>query len=164
MKRSGFECTSEFKKISKTDIIIICLPTPLKKNLSPELRYIKDSMKTIKPFLKKGQAISLESTTYPGTSREILLPYLKKFKVGKEFFLIYSPEKEDPGNKKFSITKVPKVLGGYTKYCTDIGAKTYRLLRTKIIKVSSLEIAEFTKLLENIYRSVNIGMINSLRN
>ncbi len=163
MRKNGFEAFNAFKNINRVDVIVICLPTPLKKNLSPEMKFIKNSMKTIAPYLKKGQAISLESTTYPGTSKEILLPYLSKFKVGKDFFLIYSPEREDPGNKLFPITKVPKVLGGYTTKCRKIGSKIYSLLKIKIVEVSSLEIAEFTKLLENIYRSVNIGMINEIK-
>ena len=164
MNKNNFECFSEFNKVSEVDAIIICLPTPLKKNNSPEMKYIKNSLKLINPYLRKGQILSLESTTYPGTSRDVILSKLKKFKVGNEFFLVYSPEREDPGNKRFSVTKIPKVLGGFSKHCSLIGSKVYGLLKIKIVKVSSLEVAEFTKLLENIYRSINIGMINELKN
>ena len=118
----------------------------------------------LQKYLRPYQTISLESTTYPGTCREIIYPYLKKFKIGKNFFLVYSPEREDPGNKKYSILKIPKVIGGYSKQCLDIGAGYYSLLKIKMIKVSTLEVAELTKLLENIYRSVNIGMVNEMKN
>ena len=159
----NFQCFSSFENIFKCDVIILCLPTPIKKNKSPEMKYIINSMKLIKEFLRNNQILSLESTTYPGTSEEIILPYLKKFDVGKNFFLIYSPEREDPGNKEFSNDKIPKVVGGYTKKCLEIGSQFYKLMGTKIIKVSSLKVAEMTKLLENIYRSVNIGLVNELK-
>ena len=161
--KKNFTCYSSFEKISLCDVIILCLPTPLKKNKSPEMKYIVNSMKNIKNFLRKGQILSLESTTYPGTTEEVILPYLKKFKVGKNFFLIYSPEREDPGNKKFSNNKIPKIVGGHTPACANLGHKFYELMGTKIIKVSSLKVAEMTKLLENIYRSVNIGLVNELK-
>ena len=98
----NFDCFSKFENISKCDAIILCLPTPIKKNKSPEMKYIVNSIKLIKKYLRYGQVLSLESTTYPGTSEEVILPYLKRFNLGKNFFLIYSPEREDPGNKKFS--------------------------------------------------------------
>jgi UDP-N-acetyl-D-glucosamine dehydrogenase len=164
MKKNNFKCFCSFDKIVDVDFIIICLPTPLKKINTPEMKYIKQCIKVIRPFLKVGQTISLESTTYPGTTRELIAPELNKFKIGEDFFLVYSPEREDPGNKKYSVTKIPKVLGGHSINCTLVGSKLYELLDIKIIKVSSLEVAEFTKLLENIYRSINIGMINELKN
>ncbi len=163
MLRNKFECFNNFKNISKVDIIILCLPTPLNKNKTPDMKYIKISMKQIKKYLIKGQTISLESTTYPGTTREIIASEINNFNIGKDFFLIYSPEREDPGNKKFSISKTPKVVGGYSMNCLSVGYKLYKILVRKVIKVSSLEVAEFTKLLENIYRSVNIGMINEMK-
>lgn len=164
MQKSNFVATNSFSKISNVDVIILCLPTPLKKNKSPEMRYIKNTLQKIFKFLKKGQVLSLESTTYPGTSRQFILPKLpKQLKIGNDFFLIYSPEREDPGNKKFSLTKVPKVVGGFSHNCLEIGSKIYKLLRVNVVKTSSLEVAEFTKLLENIYRSINIGMINELK-
>ena len=110
----NFNCYSNFENITKCDVIILCLPTPIKKNKTPEMKYIQNSMKQIGKFLRIGQILSLESTTYPGTSEEVILPYLNKFKLGKNFFLLYSPEREDPGNKKFSNDKIPKVVGGYT--------------------------------------------------
>ena len=159
-----FTCYNSYEKISDVDIIILCLPTPLTKQKTPDMSFIKKSMREIKKYLKPGQLLSLESTTYPGTCREVLLPFLdKRFLIGTNFFLTYSPEREDPGNKKYSISNLPKILGGITTNCADIGSKLYSLLNIKIIKVKSIEIAEFTKLLENIYRSVNIGMINELK-
>ena len=160
---SKVEFKNKFDEIKNVDFIILCLPTPLTNNKTPDMSFITNTMKNISKHLKIGQAISLESTTYPGTCREVLVPYLKNFNIGKDFFLIYSPEREDPGNKKFSILKTPKVLGGYSSLCQKIGSLTYKLLKIKIVKVSSLEVAEFTKLLENIYRSVNIGMINEMK-
>ena len=159
----NFNCYSNFENITKCDVIILCLPTPIKKNKTPEMKYIQNSMKQIGKFLRIGQILSLESTTYPGTSEEVILPYLNKFKLGKNFFLLYSPEREDPGNKKFSNDKIPKVVGGYTQNCLNLGYNFYKLMGTKIISVSSLKIAEMTKLLENIYRSVNIGLVNELK-
>ena len=154
---------SSFERISDCDAIILCLPTPIKKNKSPEMKYIKNSLKIIQKYLRKGQILSLESTTYPGTTEEVIMPYLKNFKIGNDFFLVYSPEREDPGNKKFSNEKIPKVVGGITQNCLSIGYKLYQLMGTNIIKVSSVKIAEMTKLLENIYRSVNIGLVNELK-
>ena len=160
---NNFTCYSTFEKISICDAVILCLPTPIKKNRSPEMKYINNSMKLIKKFLKNNQILSLESTTYPGTSEEVILPYLKKFDLGKNFFLVYSPEREDPGNKKYSNEKIQKLVGCYTKNCLTLGYELYKLMGTKIIKVSSLKVAEMTKLLENIYRSVNIGLVNELK-
>ncbi len=163
MTKKNFKCFLNFEKIPKVDFIILCLPTPINKNKSPDLSYIIKTLSKLKKYLRPNQTLSLESTTYPGTCREIILPYLKKFDLGKNFFLVYSPEREDPGNKKYSILKIPKVIGGYTKKCLEIGASFYSLLKIKMIKVSSLEAAELTKLLENIYRSINIGMVNEMK-
>ncbi len=164
MLENKFKCFLNLNKISEVDIIVLCLPTPIYKNKTPDLSFIKNTMTKLQKYLRPYQTISLESTTYPGTCREIIYPYLKKFEVGKNFFLIYSPEREDPGNKKYSILKIPKVIGGYSKQCLEIGARYYSLLKIKMIKVSTLEVAELTKLLENVYRSVNIGMINEMKN
>ena len=161
--RSKLEPFSSFEKIYDCDAIILCLPTPIKKNKSPEMKYIENSLKNIQKYLREGQILSLESTTYPCTTEEVIMPYLKKFIIGKNFFLVYSPEREDPGNKKYSNEKIPKVIGGITKNCLSIGHKLYQLMGTNIIKVSSVRIAEMTKLLENIYRSVNIGLVNELK-
>ena len=128
------------------------------------MKYITNSFNTILPYLKKNQCISLESTTYPGTCDEIFVPKLKKkFNLGKNFFLVYSPEREDPGNKKFELGKIPKIIGGFSNRCLVKGKKFYELANIKMIQVSSIKTAEFTKLLENIYRSVNIGLVNELK-
>ncbi len=164
MIKKDFIPTTNFTFINKMDLIILCLPTPIKKNKSPEMLYILNSMRMIFPYLKKYQTLSLESTTYPGTCEEIIAPILKKkFNIGKNFFLIYSPEREDPGNKKYSLLKIPKVIGGFTKKCKLIGQSFYRILGIKLIVVNNIRTAEFTKLLENIYRSVNIGLINEMK-
>tara|TARA_B100000575_G_C23120908_1_gene648663 strand:- start:296 stop:1612 length:1317 start_codon:yes stop_codon:yes gene_type:complete len=165
MIRNKAQFTYNFSRIKKVDIIILCLPTPLKKNKTPDMSYINNFLKQNLKYFQKNQAISLESTTYPGTSREIVLPYILKrnFIPGQDFAIIYSPEREDPGNKKFNLSKIPKVVGGLTKNCKDIGSKIYSLLNIKIIQTSSIEIAEFTKILENVYRSVNIGLVNELK-
>ena len=157
--------TFNFSRIKEIDIIILCLPTPLKKNKVPDMSYINNFLKQNSKYFQKNQAISLESTTYPGTSREIVLPHIlkRKFVPGQDFALIYSPEREDPGNKKFNLSKIPKVVGGLTDNCREIGSKIYSLLNIKIIKTSSIEIAEFTKILENVYRSINIGLVNELK-
>ena len=165
MNKKNFTPTSNFSLIKEMDLIILCLPTPIKKDKSPDMFYILSSLKTIFPYLRKNQTLSLESTTYPGTCEEVILPMLKKkFTVGKDFFLVYSPEREDPGNKKYSLLKIPKVLGGLTLNCKLLGKKFYSMLGVKLITVNDIKTAEFTKLLENIYRSVNIGLINEMKN
>jgi len=164
IKKKKFIATTDFSLIKEVDFIVMCLPTPLKKNKEPEMKYITNSFNTILPYLKKNQCISLESTTYPGTCDEILVPKLKKkFNLGKNFFLVYSPEREDPGNKKFELGKIPKIIGGFSNRCLVKGKKFYELANIKMIQVSSIKTAEFTKLLENIYRSVNIGLVNELK-
>ena len=145
--RLNFE--PNYKKfISSLDIIIICLPTPLKKNNSPDISFIKRCVYKLDKFLRKDQAIILESTSYPGTTREIILPIIKKkkFRIGKDFFLIYSPEREDPTYKNFTINNIPKVISGLTRNCLIVADKIYNKITTTV-KVSSLESAEFTKLL-----------------
>ena len=160
----GCKFETDYLLISQVDIIILCLPTPLKKNQTPELKYIKDTIYKIKKFMRVGQVLSLESTTYPGTTEELIAPtIMKKFDLGKNYFLVYSPEREDPGRTNITLKNIPKVLGGYTKQCSLIGEKIYSFAFNKIVKVDSLKIAEFTKLLENIYRSVNIGLVNELK-
>ena len=164
IKKKNFFATSNFSLIKDADFIVMCLPTPLKKDKSPEMKYIKNSLNQIMPFLRQNQCISLESTTYPGTCDDIFVPKLNnKFNLGKNFFLVYSPEREDPGNKKFVLGKIPKIIGGYSKKCLNKGKYFYKLAGIKMIGVSSIKTAEFTKLLENIYRSVNIGLVNELK-
>ena len=158
----NFIATNNFKLINKVDIIIICLPTPIKKNFSPDLSIVKNVLKKIKNNLRKGQAISFESTTYPGTTEELILPYLKKFNIGKNFFLIYSPERDDPGSN-YDGKKIPKLVSGYTKECLLIGEKIYKSVVNKPVKVSSLKVAEMSKLYENIFRSINISLVNETK-
>ncbi len=159
------EATFDFSRINEIDIIIICVPTPLTKYRDPDLSFILNTLKKIKKFLKKGQLISLESTTYPGTTEEVLKVFLEEqsFILGDDFFLVYSPEREDPGNKKFNTKNIPKVLGGITNNCTELGKMIYEKAIDKIFIVSDTKVAEFTKLLENIHRSVNIGLMNELK-
>lgn len=161
----GFEATDDFARIPEVDAIIICVPTPLSKHREPDLSFIVNTMDTIAPHLRAGQLLSLESTTYPGTTDEVLLPYIgeRGFRLGEDFFLVYSPEREDPGNAKFNTQTIPKVLGGVTPNCTSVGDALYRLAIDKVVKVSSTQVAELTKLLENIHRSVNIGLVNEIK-
>ena len=165
INNKNFVASSNFDLISKVDAIIICVPTPLNKYREPDLSYIEITISKIKPYLKKGQIISLESTSYPGTTEEVIMPKIeeKGFKVGEDFFIIYSPEREDPGNKKFSTTNIPKILGGITPECRDVGLALYSNVINQIVPVSNTKVAEMTKLLENIHRAVNIGLMNELK-
>lgn len=160
-----FEATTDYSKLKDMDCVIICVPTPLKKNKEPDLSYVQKTSDEIAKYLRKGQLISLESTTYPGTTREILLPRFesKKLKVGKDFFLVFSPEREDPGNPKYHTKNIPKVVGGMTHQCTKAGEALYEQTIDRVITVSSPEVAEFTKLLENIFRGVNIALVNEMK-
>ena len=155
--------TSDFKNISFCDVIILCLPTPVTKNFKPDLSFIKKTMLKIKKYLCKGQILILESSTYPGSTKQILTPYLNKFELGNNFFLGYSPEREDPNNKKFKLVNIPKICSGYSNNCLNITVQIYKKIIKKTIKVSNIETAEFVKLYENIYRSVNIGLVNELK-
>lgn len=154
---------NNFQKIAKIDVIILCLPTPLTKKFKPDLSYIRKTLQVIKRYLFKGQIIILESSTYPGSTKELLTPFLKKFFIGKNFFLGYSPEREDPNNKKFNLENIPKICSGYTQNCSRITKILYSKIVKRVIGVSNLETAEFVKLYENIYRSVNIGLVNELK-
>lgn len=161
----GFEATTDFSKIKDADAIIICVPTPLNQHREPDLSYIIQTVDAMAPHLKAGQVISLESTTYPGTTDEEVLPRIEErgFKVGKDIFLVFSPEREDPGNLKFSTQTIPKVCGGVTKNCLEVGLALYGQVIDKVVPVSSTRAAEMTKLLENIHRAVNIGLVNELK-
>ena len=151
------KATTDFNKIKNMDCIIICVPTPLDEHEQPDMTYVESATNKISKNLTKGQMIILESTTYPGTTREIVKPLLEKsdLKAGKDFFLAYSPEREDPGNKDFNVAKIPKVIGGYTKNCLQVTSKLYKTIVSETVEVSSLETAESTKLMENIFRAVN---------
>jgi UDP-N-acetyl-D-glucosamine dehydrogenase len=155
---------SSFSHIRKCDIIIICVPTPLKKNQNPDLSFIKNTINSIKIFLKKGQVLILESTSYPGTTEEEIYQKIKNnFEIGKDFFLGFSSERINPGKNENSIQKIPKVVSGYTKDCLKIISNFYSKSFNEIVESKSIQIAEFSKLLENIYRSVNIGFINEMK-
>ena len=160
-----FFATDDYSNIKNVDVIIICVPTPLSKDNTPDITYIENSLLSVKDYLKCGQLISLESTTYPGTTKEILKPFLedKDFTVGEDFFLVYSPEREDPANSSFKSNQIPKIIGGDTKNCTKIGKKVYELINPNVLSMTSTKAAEMTKLLENVFRAVNIGLINELK-
>jgi len=159
-----FDVTIDFSRLSEADCILICVPTPLSDKMEPDLSYILETTKTIAENIRRGQLVVLESTTYPGTTEEVLLPRLESndMKVGKDFFLAFSPEREDPGNKKFAATNIPKVVGGVTNSCLEVATALYNAI-TRSVPVSSTQVAELTKLLENTFRSVNIALVNELK-
>jgi UDP-N-acetyl-D-glucosamine dehydrogenase len=161
----SFSATTDFSKLEEVDVIIICVPTPLGKHYEPDLFFVLNSAKTIAQYLRKGQLIILESTTYPGTTEEELLPILSQtgLKVGEDFFLGYSPEREDPGNQKFSTSTIPKVVSGVTENCLALVDALYSHIVVKTVVVSSPKVAEATKILENTYRAVNIALVNELK-
>lgn len=160
--KGRFHPSSKEKVLADSDAVIICVPTPLRKVKTPDISYIIQASKTIAKYLHKGQLIILESTTYPGTSRDILLPILEKkeFKEGKDFFLCFSPERVDPGNKKYPLEKISKIVGGISRKSTYLTRLLYSKIINKVVSVSSIETAEIVKLLENTFRLVNIGLIN----
>ncbi len=167
-----FSATVEFDRLPETDAVIICVPTPLNEHREPDMTYIINTTETIAKYLRKGQLVSLESTTYPGTTDEILLPLFekagereggKKFVVGEDFYLSFSPEREDPNNPSFNTATIPKVVGGITPNCVKIACSLYNNVVVKTVPVSSTRAAEATKLTENIYRSVNIALVNELK-
>ena len=165
VKKNKGSATNKFSEIGDMDCLIICVPTPLDKHEQPDMSYIESASKEIGKNLRKGQLIVLESTTYPGTTREIVKPILErsKLKAGEDFFLAYSPEREDPGNKEFSVSAIPKVMGGLTDDCLRLTSNLYKNIVSETVEVSSLETAEATKLMENIFRAVNIAMVNELK-
>lgn len=165
MKNTGFEATTDFSRASECDALIICVPTPLNEYREPDLSFVVATMDMVAPYLRKGQLLSLESTTWPGTTKEILLPYVENagLKVGKDFFLVYSPEREDPGNPDFETQTIPKVAGGHTPECLKAAEALYGIFIDHVVTVSSTEAAEMVKLLENIHRSINIGLVNEMK-
>jgi UDP-N-acetyl-D-glucosamine dehydrogenase len=164
-RNAGFEATSDFSRAGDADALILCVPTPLNKYREPDLSFIIDTTESLVPHLRKGQLVSLESTTYPGTTDEELKPRIEArgFEVGKDIFLVFSPEREDPGNPDFTTRTIPKVCGGVTAACRDVGVALYGAVIDKVVPVSSTRAAEMTKLLENIHRSVNIGLVNEMK-
>jgi UDP-N-acetyl-D-glucosamine dehydrogenase len=159
-----FNATCDFSAIKKVDIVIICVPTPLRKTQDPDISYIVNAIESIKKYLHKGMLIVLESTTYPGTTEELLLPFLssEKYKEGKDFFLAFSPERIDPGNAHYATHNIPKVVGGVSQKSTNLARILYSQIVEKVIPVSDSKVAEMVKLLENTFRIVNIGMVNEL--
>jgi UDP-N-acetyl-D-glucosamine dehydrogenase len=157
--------TDDFSRLNQPDCILICVPTPLTEKMEPDLQYIEKTADAIREHLRKGQCIVLESTTYPGTTEELILPKLEStgLKVGRDLFLAFSPEREDPGNKRFTTQQIPKVVAGVTPSCQKIVTTLYQQIIKKVVPVSSPRVAELTKLLENIYRSVNIALVNELK-
>jgi UDP-N-acetyl-D-glucosamine dehydrogenase len=160
-----FKATTDFSLITSCDCVIICVPTPLDHHRQPDLSFIINSGKIVAQYLKKGQLITLESSTYPGTTEEILLPLFEnpEVRVGEDIFLAFSPEREDPNNPVYSTSTIPKVVGGVTPACLEIACKLYDQVIVKTVPVTSARAAEATKLLENIYRSVNIALVNELK-
>ena len=158
------DVTIDFSRLQETDCILICVPTPLSDKMEPDLSYLLETTETIADNLRTGQLIVLESTTYPGTTEEMLLPRLEShdMKVGEDFFLAFSPEREDPGNKEFTATNIPKVVGGVTPSCLEVASAIYNTI-TRVVPVSTTQAAELTKLLENTFRSVNIALVNELK-
>lgn len=163
--KTGFEATTDFARVKDCDALIMCVPTPLNKYREPDLSFVVNTTNSLKPYLRAGQVVSLESTTYPGTTEEEILPRVQEngLTVGEDIFLVYSPEREDPGNPDFETRTIPKVLGGHTPICLEVGKALYQPAIDQIVPVSSTKAAEMTKLLENIHRAVNIGLVNEMK-
>jgi UDP-N-acetyl-D-glucosamine dehydrogenase len=159
------EATTDFARAAEADALILCVPTPLNAYREPDLSFIRDTMTALVPYLRPGQVLSLESTTYPGTTEEELRPLVERqgLVIGESFFLVYSPEREDPGNAQFNTATIPKVMGGSTPACNEVGVALYEQAISQVVPVSSTRAAEMTKLLENIHRAVNIGLMNELK-
>jgi UDP-N-acetyl-D-glucosamine dehydrogenase len=165
MREQGFEATRSFERLDEPDAIIICVPTPLTEAREPDLTYIVKSAQAIAARLRAGQLVVLESTTYPGTTREVVLPLLTAsgLEPGRDFFLAFSPEREDPGNSQFSAPTIPKVVGGLEAASLELAAALYSKVIVKVVSVSSPEVAEACKILENTYRAINIALVNELK-
>ena len=164
LREAGFEATGDVSRARDCDALVICVPTPLDQFREPDMSFVTATMEQIAPALRPGQLLSLESTTWPGTSRELLLPYLEAagLEVGRDAHLVYSPEREDPGNASFKTQTIPKVVGGHTPACLAAGEALYGAFIDHVVPVSSCEAAEMAKLLENIHRAINIGLVNEV--
>jgi UDP-N-acetyl-D-glucosamine dehydrogenase len=160
-----FSATTDFNRLGEPDVIIICVPTPLTKQREPDMTYIENTARAISKKLRKGQLVVLESTTYPGTTREVMLPILESsgLKAGKDFYLAFSPEREDPGRTDYTTKTIPKVVGGYDKASLDAAVAVYEQAIDTVVPVSTCEAAEAAKILENTYRCVNIALVNELK-
>jgi UDP-N-acetyl-D-glucosamine dehydrogenase len=165
LRRGKFRATTDFRLLRRMDAVIICVPTPLDGHRNPDLSYVMGTTATVAACLRRGQLIVLESTTYPGTTEDEMRPVLEAggLKAGRDFFLAYSPEREDPGNKAFTTATVPKVVGGHTADCLRVARALYDQIVVRTVPVSSTQAAEAAKLLENIFRSVNIALVNELK-
>lgn len=166
VEKGLLRATTDFSEIQHLDAVLICVPTPLNLHREPDLSFVVNTGRSIAPFIRKGQVISLESTTYPGTTEEDLLPILEKgsgLRAGVDFHLVFSPEREDPGNPHFATRDIPKVVGGLTTECCQAGCALYARAVKTVIPVTSTRVAEAAKLVENIFRSVNIAMVNELK-
>lgn len=163
LSRSGhYHATTDYSELVECDVVLICVPTPLRKSKDPDISYVLETAQRLALSLRPGKLIILESTTYPGTTEELLLPLFeaRNLKVGQDFFLAFSPERIDPGNKQFAVREIPKVTGGITPQCTTLAAELYRQIVVKVLEVSSPKVAELAKLYENVFRSVNIALAN----
>jgi len=163
--KKGFHPTKSFADAAKADAILICVPTPLTAQREPDLSHVRAAADGIAPHLRAGQLVSLESTTYPGTTEEEILPRVgrKRLTVGRDIFVCFSPEREDPGNARYPTHSIPKVLGGTTPDCLEVGMALYSAAIDKVVTVSSTRTAEMVKLLENVHRAVNIGLANEMK-
>jgi UDP-N-acetyl-D-glucosamine dehydrogenase len=161
----GITATTDFSRASEVDALILCVPTPLNQYREPDLSFVINTTESLMPYLRPGQLFALESTTYPGTTDEELKPRIEAqgLKVGEDVFLVFSPEREDPGNAHFSTQTIPKVVGGYTPACLEAGVALYSKVIDQVVPVSSTKAAEMTKLLENIHRAINIGLVNEMK-
>ena len=162
---AGMESTVDISRTAEVDALILCVPTPLNKYREPDLSFVLNTTESFVPYLRVGQVVSLESTTYPGTTEEELLPRVTSggLTIGEDIFLVYSPEREDPGNQNFTTRSIPKVVGGHTPACLEVGKALYHQAIDRIVPVSSTKVAEMSKLLENIHRAVNIGLVNEMK-
>lgn len=161
----GFTATTDFARASEVDALVLCVPTPLNEHRDPDISYVTRTMDSLLPHLHDGQVVSLESTTYPCTTEEGLRPRIESagHTIGDSVFLVYSPEREDPGNKNFSTGTIPKVVGGSTRQCLAVGVALHENVIDTVVPVSSADVAEMTKSLENIHRAVNIGLVNEIK-
>jgi UDP-N-acetyl-D-glucosamine dehydrogenase len=165
MRGQGFDATVDLARLREADAVNICVPTPLTDTREPDLTYVVNSVRAVAAALRPGQLVILESTTYPRTTRDVVLPILEKagFRAGQDFFLAFSPEREDPGNADFSTPTIPKVVGGLDQQSLELAADLYRQVVVNVVKVSTPEVAEACKILENTYRAINIALVNELK-
>jgi UDP-N-acetyl-D-glucosamine dehydrogenase len=165
VRQGRFEATTNFEWLGKADALVICVPTPLTRHREPDLQYIERTADAVGAALRAGQLVCLESTTYPGTTEEVVLPRLARrgLTVGRDFFLAYSPEREDPGNRQYTTATIPKVVGGVTPACAELAVTLYAQAIDRVVPVSGTRVAEATKILENVYRAVNIALVNELK-